>query len=175
MAFIFHDSEDTSMRGRVQQLVLPDGTTPASIVTMVSPPPQSGGDEIAWGGFTQFKSMITNLTIAEQTNHQFRHMVGSRIYAYNFGDRIGTLGVSGVASYDNCGIGGGEKIGIAHVLDFYRQVKMNAREEPLKVTIAPDTILRGFLYRMRGQVLNVEQRLFQFYLDMALIPEQSLV
>ena len=45
----------------------------------------------------------------------------------------------------------------------------------MKLTIAPDTVLRGFLYRFRAQVTAVEQRLFQWHLDMALIPERELI
>jgi len=175
MALFFSDFSGAENRGHAQLLFRPGSGSPGSIVSLTSPPStRAGGREIPWGGFVNFKSIITNLVVAEQTNHQFVHTLGGDIYIYSFGDRIGSLGIGGVASYNNCGDGGGGRIGIAHVLNYYRQTKLTAREAPLKVTIAPDTVLQGFLYRFRGQVLDVAQRLFQFHLDMALIPEKDL-
>lgn len=175
MAFFFTDSSDVESRGHVQMLIRPGTDNPGSIVSVTSPPsPYASGDtEIPWGGFVGFKALITNIVIAEETNHQLRHTLGNDIYLTVFGDRIGALGIGGITSYNNCGEGGGEKIGIDHVLEYYRQTKLSARAEPLKITIAPDRVLRAYLYRFRGQVVDVAQRLFQFHLDMALIPERT--
>ena len=171
----FADSDDVETRGQVQIISRPGDAVPGSIVSVTSPADrQGGGVEIPWGGFMDFKAIITNLVIAEETSHQFSHMLGRDIYLSVFGDRIGSLGIGGVAAYKRCGEEDGQPIGISRVLDYYRQTKLSARSEPLKVTLAPSTVLRGFLYRFRGQVISVEQRLFQFHLDMALIPEDNL-
>jgi len=170
---IFADGNGTQNRGRVQ-VITPPGAAPGSLIDLTSPPSRrQGGADLPWGGFANFKSLITDVTIAEQTNHQFLHTLGGDIYIYSFGDRIGILGVGGLAFYDNCT--GNQRPGVSHVLEYFRRAKLSEREEPMKLTIAPDTVLRGFLYRFRAQVTSVEQRLFQFHLDMALVPEKDLL
>lgn len=169
---IFADESGKENRGRVTTFS-PPGASPGSLVGLTSPPGRQGGAEIPWGGFANFKALITDINIVEQTNHQFLHTLGGNIYIYSFGDRIGTLGVGGLAFYDNCS--DDQRPGIAHVLEYFRTVKLTEREAPMKLTIAPDTVLQGYLYRFRGQVTAVEQRLFQWHLDMALVPDRELV
>ncbi len=150
-------------RGRVQVMLRP-GAAQMDIVTVES-----------WGGFTNFKSIITNLTIAEQGNYQFLHTLGNDIFLYVFGDRIGTFGVSGLSFYDNCGdainVGQASKIGISHVIDYYRANRISRRGLPLSITIHPGQPFKCFLTSFRGSVLDASRRMFQFHLGLALIPD----
>lgn len=165
MAIIFTDvSGSAENRGRVQVLDKPGtGLTPGSILHVPE-----------WGGFSQFKAIFTNVTIAEQGNYQFLHTLGNHIYVYVFGDRIGQFGLSGLAFFDNCGsTAPNGRIGISHVIGYYRQLKLSVRAEPVLVTLEPDTVFRTFLLSMRGQVLNPATRIFQFHLGFALVPEDD--
>lgn len=146
-------------RGRVQSLLRP-GVAQMSVVSVED-----------WGGFVDFKSIITNLTIAEQGNYQFLHSLGNEIFVYVFGDRIGTFGVSGISFYDNCGNDLSQRIGISHVINYYRRQRLSNRATALQITIQPDTVLNCFLTSMRGSVLDASRRMFQFHLGLALIPE----
>jgi hypothetical protein len=167
MAVIFTNAAGTAEnRGRVQVLdPLGSKTAPGSILHA----PKD------WGGFNKFKAIFTDVAIGESGNYQFQHMLGDHIYVYVFGDRIGTLGLSGLAFFDNCS---GEKpngrIGISHVIEYYRKLKLSAEAEVLQVTIDPDTVFRCFLLAMRGQVVQAANRIFQFQLQFALIPEDAL-
>lgn len=163
MPVFFTDSVGTGFenRGRVQALLRP-GISPMSIINIP-----------LWGGFTGFKSIITNITIAEEGNFQFLHTLGNEIFVYVFGDRIGQFGVSGLSFYDNCGANISSRIGISHVLNYYRRLRLANQPNTLLVTILPDTVLRCFLTSFRGQVLDASRRMFEFHLGLALVPEES--
>ena len=49
-------------------------------------------------GFGLQRSIITRLTVSQQTNIQFLHSLGSQIFVYVFGDRMGTITLSGLSS-----------------------------------------------------------------------------
>jgi hypothetical protein len=153
-------------RGRVQVLDKPGtGLTPGSILTVPG-----------WGGFSQFKAIFQNITIAETGNYQFLHTLGNHIYIYVFGDRIGSFGLSGLAFYDNCvTIQPTGRIGIAHALNYYRANRIVERAAPLLITLDPDTVFRCFLLSFRGMVQNPATRIFQFRMDFAMVPEDALV
>jgi hypothetical protein len=167
MSVIFTNIPGTvENRGRVQVLDKPGtGLTPGSILTVPN-----------WGGFSQFKAIFTNITIGERGNYQFLHTLGNHIYIYVFGDRIGSFGLSGLAFFDNCRtFEPSGRIGIAHVLNYYRANRIVARAAPLLVTLDPDTVFRCFLLGVRGQVQNPATRIFQFQMEFAMVPEDALV
>ena len=126
-----------------------------------------------WTGFSDMKSIITRLQIAEAGNYQFLHTLGDRVYVYVFGDRIGELNISGLSFYDNCANGGNEKIGITKVVDYYRSHRIVKQAAPLKITLDGETTFEAFLIKMSGDVLNTAQRLWQFNLSMALLPPED--
>lgn len=156
---VFFSSGNVETRGQVQLLVLP-GAAPLDIVTVPR-----------WGGFNGFKSILTGISMSEATNQQFLHTLGNDIFVYVFGEQIGQFGLSGISFYGNCNEGGGGRIGIAHVRDYYRQMRITNNPRPLLVTIQPRTVLRCFLTGFRAEVMDPALRMFQFHLSMALVPE----
>lgn len=165
MPVFFTDAQGTDVenRGRVQALLRP-GVSSMSVVNLPE-----------WGGFNGFKSIITNISISERGNFQFLHTLGNEIYVYVFGDRIGQFGVSGLSFFDNCGNAEGNegRIGISYVLNYYRQLRLANQPNVLLITILPDLVLQCFLTGFRGQVLDASRRLFEFHLELALIPEEA--
>ncbi len=127
-----------------------------------------------WGGFQAFKAIFTRIHIAEQTNHQFLHTLGNRIYLYVFGDRIGQIGLTGLAFWDNCSAVPGGRIGAAHVLNYFRTQKLSVRAEPIKITIDPTTVFECYMQGFNASVINTAQRMYQFHLNLALIPNTTL-
>ncbi len=159
-AIIFNGADGKENRGRVTVLEA-EGAAGGSILDVEN-----------WEGFNAFKAIFTKVSIAEQTNHQFLHTIGDRIYLYVFGDRIGSLGLTGVAFYDNCNVGGGDKIGVAHVVDYWRKQRLRVQPEPMRITIDPETVFECYLHSVQAQTFNTAQRLYQFHLSFALLPEQ---
>ncbi len=127
-----------------------------------------------WGGFSSFNSILTRCMVSSQGNFQFLHSFGGSIYTYSFGDKIGTIGLSGLAFQKRCGDdgGGGNMAGIKHALDFYNTNRIAKRESAMTVTFA-GTALKGMLTSFNADVANAENMIFQFDMQLALIPDNS--
>jgi hypothetical protein len=124
-----------------------------------------------WGGFQGLSAIINRISTTEQANYQFLHTLGENIYLYVFGDRIGQLTLSGLTFNDNCSDPNQEK-GFSKVIRWYRQHRVTVRQEPLHLTFQPGVDLQGYLVEMRGDTVDPSQRLYQFLLTLALIPEK---
>ena len=121
-----------------------------------------------WGGFNQFRSIITRVATNERGNFQFLHTLGKVIFVYTFGDRVGDILVSGMAFSGGCG---GDGLGIEAVHRFYRQNRIAVRPTPLTITIGTGTTLVGYLVGLSTDVANAELRIYQFNMTLSLIPE----
>lgn len=137
----------------------PDPTLPANISLRVED----------WGGFFNFKSIITRITISAKGNYQFLHTLGGQVYVYVFGDRIGDLVLQGFAFDSVCGNPVG-LLGIESVLNYYSANRIAARKTPLRITIGASTTLRAYLLDVAGDVQDTKSRMWQFSLHLALIP-----
>lgn len=161
MPIIFEQSQPGGKQNRGRAVVLEQDDAIAGSILDVE----------GWDGFAELKAIFTQVQIVEQTNHQFLHTLGDRIYLYVFGDRIGTLGLTGLAFYDNCSED--EVIGVAHVLDYYRTRRLSRRASPLRITIDPSTVFEAYLHTFNANVVNTAQRLYQFNLTLALLPDSA--
>ena len=160
-AIMFAGGDGIENRGRVTVLERP-GAPFMDVVTLPG-----------WGGFSGFKSIITGVELQEQGNFQFQHTLGNEIFVYIFGDRIGSFGVSGLAFYDTCGPFGAafNEPGITRVLRYYRANRLANRAAPLLITIQPALVARCYLTGFRGRIADPALRLFEFHLQLAMIPE----
>jgi hypothetical protein len=141
----------------------PDPTLPATTTLNVE----------GWGGFTGFKSIITRVNVAAQGNFQFLHTLGGNIYVYVFGDRVGSMGISGLAFESVCNDAAGT-IGIERVLDYYAQNRIAARKTPLKVTVGVKTTLAGYLVAVTGDVVDPKSKIYQFNLQFIMAPQSRI-
>lgn len=126
-----------------------------------------------WGGFKGFKSIITRVNVAAQGNFQFLHTLGGNIYVYVFGDRVGQLGVSGLAFDITCNEDAGT-IGIERVLDYYSENRIAARKTPLKITMGVKTTVAGYLVAVAGDVVDPKSKIYQFNLQFMLAPQSNI-
>ena len=128
-----------------------------------------------WSGFSSFNSILTRCMVSSQGNFQFLHSFGGSIYAYSFGDKIGTIGLSGLAFQKRCGDldgGIGGTVGIKKALEFYNTNRIAKRESAMTVTFA-GTALKGMLTSFTADVANAENLIFQFDMQLALIPDNT--
>jgi hypothetical protein len=128
------------------------------------------------GNLTTFKSLITDVGIQERGNYQFLHTLGNDIYLYIFGDRIGEFSVSGV-SFWSVSTGRGcdnnpMDLGITRVITWYRENRVVAREQPIIATLGTRSF-QLYLVGLRASVSNLNQRMFQFSMDLAMLPEEK--
>jgi hypothetical protein len=113
--------------------------------------------------------LITRVVVAEQTNHQFLHTLGNHIYAYVFGDRIGELGIGGLAYFD-CDQRKSHRHGVGDALQWYRNHRLSRAGERISITVGGEN-LEGFLTGFRAETQQAESALQEFYLTFALIPD----
>ena len=114
-------------------------------------------------------SIVTGVSVAEQTNHQFLHTLGGDIYVYVFGDRIGHVGIQGVSFAGRCDRDGH---GMELLLRYYRQHRLSARRAPIQVILG-DLVLEGFLLGVDAKTEDYRSRLSQYQLNLAIVPERE--
>lgn len=141
----------------------PDPTMPASTTLRLE----------GWQGFSGFKSIITRVNVSAQGNFQFLHTLGGNIYVYVFGDRMGQLGISGLA-FDSTCEDPYNTLGIERVLDYYAQNRIANRSTPVKVTIGVKTTLAGYLAAINGDVVDPKSRIYQFNMQFLLAPTSNV-
>lgn len=141
----------------------PDPTLPATTTLNLE----------GWGGFKGFKSIITRVNVSAQGNFQFLHTLGGNIYVYVFGDRVGSLGISGLAFDSVCEDAAGT-IGIERVLDYYAQNRIANRKTPVKITIGVKTTLAGYLVAVAGDAVDPKSKIYQFNLQFMLAPQSRI-
>lgn len=103
--------------------------------------------------------IMTGMSLELSGNYQFLHTVNDFIYFYAFGDRIGTLAVSGVSFINACTTGGANRVAPKSLIDLYnwyqtkRAVKNSAT--PIKIQIVDNdktASFSGFLTGMRADI-----------------------
>jgi len=120
--------------------------------------------------FSVQRSIVTRLTVSQQTNVQFLHTLGSLIYIYSFGDRMGTIGLSGLAFPVGCENDDGEP-GIEKMLKWYRANKASSREKPVRIMIG-NTPLDGFVTESNFDVVDPTTNLVQWSISIRSLPEE---
>lgn len=128
----------------------------------------------AWDGFETLRAIITRVTVSKQGNYQFLHSLGGTIYIYVFGDRIGQITVSGVAFERGCEEDETGRLGIENVQEFYETNRLANRELPLKLTIGVATTFVAYLVGAATSVVDEGMGLWQFALQLSLIPETAI-
>ena len=155
-------------------MVLRWSGTPGRVIGMPDPSVPGGARFVKMRPDHTFEaqtSIITRVTISQQTNHQFLHTIGGLIFIYVFGDRIGGLVVQGLTFIEDCDKPGGET-GPDHVLKYWNENKLTAREEEMEVTVGK-TPIRGFMTNMQIDVLDPKTRVSQFMYQMTTVPDQQ--
>lgn len=147
--------------GRV--VTIKDPAVPARVRPLATPSPDiSINDE---------KSIITHITVAQATNHQFLHTLGNDIFIYVFGDRIGQIQLAGFSFVENCD-GGGGRHGMELMIDYFQRNKLSSRKEPMQILVG-QVPFQGFLMSMTNKVVDPATWLTQFQIDIAVIPEKK--
>ena len=130
----------------------------------------SGVDLEGWGGFPGFRAIITRVMIGQAGNYQLQHTFGSLVHVYIFGDRIGDVMISGLAFDRDCNALGGAPLGIEAVAAYYQANRIAGRPTPLKVAVGTSRPMNCLLLKMTADIVDAQTRMFQFNLQLALIP-----
>lgn len=117
-------------------------------------------------GQTTTVAIITSLAETQRVNAQITHHFGDRVYADVFGNRIGTLTLSGLAFGRSCE---DNASGLHRLRQWYEQNRMSVIRTPLMVTLGPQTI-SAYLLGMTITTSNIEQLVHQFQLSLLVPP-----
>lgn len=94
-------------------------------------------------------AIVTNMSLELSGNYQFLHTLNDFIYAYAFGDRIGTLNVGGVGFAKPCE---GKKGSLLNAYEWYKSNRIAVSTQIMTIilrdSVATGTFV-GFLTGMR--------------------------
>ena len=145
--------------------------------------------------FGSERALINSVGINEATNHQFMQTLGSDIYIYVFGDRIGQVNLGGLAFAAACDdadrgltfannvfsnpfgaisqLKSGGEHGAAKVRRWFNNRKLSSRTEPVSILFGNATEpLTGFVTNWNAKVADVPSNLVSWNITLALIPER---
>lgn len=121
--------------------------------------------------FQEQKAIVTRLTMSQNANVQFLHTLGSNIYIYVFGDRIGELTLSGLGFSTICqGEGCDPMTGLEGTYQWYRDYRVTKKKQPLNFTIG-SVPLEAFLVGYNADVIDAASGLMQWQMQLATLPE----
>lgn len=133
--------------------------------------------------FTEFNTIITRIGVTASGNYQFLHTIGNDVYVYVFGDRMGEITLHGLSFASNCS--GTQNVadatdetelepgshGFERLFKWYQKSRIAVNPEPVRVSIGKDTVFKGFLTGITGDVNDSSQRTIQFQLTVSLLPD----
>lgn len=128
--------------------------------------------------FDDQRSIITRVTLSQQVNVQFLHTLGSLIYVYVFGDRMGSVSLSGLSFLCGCddpqGLfeASGAEIGAEKMLLWYKENRASKKADPVRVTIGK-TVIEGFVTSFTEDVVDPSLKMVQWSVQMASLPEDD--
>lgn len=138
------------------------GETRGLVKRIAGPPGVPGG---LVSGINIEHCLITRVTASQRTNQQFVHTLGNRVYLYVFGDRMGEMGVGGLALRD-CEADGH---GFQNAAAWYAERRVSRNPELVFVTVGEQNF-EGFLTGFNMDTSNGDSNLLEFFLTFALLP-----
>lgn len=120
--------------------------------------------------FESERSIVTRLTVSQQVNVQFLHSLGSLIHIYVFGDRMGSVSLSGLSFACECP--DGTEIGAERMMLWYKRHRASKRPKPCQVTIGT-TVIEGFVTAFTEDVVDPSLKLVQWGVTLASLPEDD--
>lgn len=146
---------------------------PGAVVKLVDPALQCATQLLGLDPnitFESERSIVTRVTVSQQVNVQFLHTLGAAIYIYVFGDRMGSITLSGLAF--NCDCGNGPELGAEKMLAWYKTNRASKRKNPVRVTIGR-TAIEGFVIGFTEDAVDPALNLIQWGATIASLPEDS--
>jgi hypothetical protein len=119
------------------------------------------------------RSIITRLSVDVSVSAQFMHMLGGEIYIHVFGDRIGTLQLSGLSFAHACETPGDNQPGIEKMLLWYRQNKLTKRFSPLRVVVG-ETPFDAFLTNFIAGAQDPATGLTEWTTQLTTLPDEAV-
>lgn len=121
-------------------------------------------------GYASHRTIITRFSHSERCNVQFLHTMGNQIYVYVFGDRVGSLTLSGISVAGDCSDSGAAH-GAELALSWYWLNRASYRQAPVRFVLGSRTAFDGFVTGVSQEAVDSETRLVQFGIEVQVPPE----
>lgn len=109
---------------------------------------------------TDIKLIVTGLTLELSGNYQVLHTIGDFIYFYAFGDRIGTLNLTGVGLLQPCANDNGAEYNLVTAYEHYQKEKAGKKDgKAINIVLKSESKeikLWGFLTGLRVDVADTQ-------------------
>lgn len=117
------------------------------------------------------RSIITRMTLSQEANVQFLHTLGTHIYLYVFGDRIGAVNLSGLSFSGDCDVPGlQQEHGGERMLAWYKEHRVSRRRQPVRVMVG-NTPIEGFVTGFQEDVVDPMTNLIQWAVTLRSLPD----
>jgi hypothetical protein len=125
-------------------------------------------------------AIVTGMTLEMSGNYQFLHTLNDLVYFYSFGDRVGSLVVTGVGFIGKCG--DGIDLGILKVYEYYTQNRAtqgNGKALKIVITVPNNGAGQtakffGFLTGMRMDVADSQMGFLGYWtLRFEVLPQKT--
>jgi hypothetical protein len=121
--------------------------------------------------WNNFRAIVTRVTVSQQVNVQFLHTMGSMVYVYVFGDRIGGVSLSGLSFY-LCECPEDEENEQEDIYLWYKTNRVSKRKEPVRVTIG-QAVIEGFVTGFTEDVVDPSLSLVQWGVNLSALPDDD--
>lgn len=166
--------------------------SPGTVMAISAPPPDANkptttmfkieiGDasaQSAWGPDAGgISGIVTGFSLTGDTNVQFTQTLRDAIYLTAFGDKMGSMTLSGLLFLNSPIICKDWSVDSGPPLvPFFKKFKDNnviTRKDPLVIVLAGRIVVKGFLLSYQVQIIDPQFQLGQFTMQFAVIPGTS--
>lgn len=120
-------------------------------------------------GFNTNATVLLNAVgFGQMAGVQYMQTLKRSIYVYVFGERMGTVTVSGVVLWNPCE--GSPGAGLQNVLNYYRSYTVSQRSTPISVTIGATQAIRGYLDGVQTTFQSAESGQIGFQFKISTLP-----
>jgi len=123
---------------------------------------------VSIGGLTGTSQiLVMSMGFGQEANVQFMHTLKNAIYIYAFGERMGTVKVSGMLIFRVCEEAG--SAGLPKLIDYYRSNSVSLNGEPVSLSLSTK-VFKGFLTGIQLGSFDPRVGTAQFTLNFASLP-----
>ncbi len=152
-------------------------TEPGAVVAVDSPGIPVNFFLDNWGGYPGFKSIVTGIRVQTSSGVQYLHTLSDLVFVYVFGERMGSVTLSGVSFASQCERFGDQFFssnhGLEYAMAYYLFNCVSSLGQPVTMVLGLSTPLVGFLDGATFELSDPAQVVGSWSLNFTAIPQPS--
>lgn len=131
-------------------------------------------DRAQWG-INQIGGIITGASISGDSNVQFMYTLRDSIYLTTFGDKMGSMSLSGYLFLTKPMVcnSGPSALPLKTFYNKFFESYVIKNPKPLEILIGPDLMVKAFLLSFQIQITDPQFMLGQFSMQLAVVPPKD--